>query len=114
MLEDMRRPGSLVQAPQEPAPLAVAAVVFFERRQPARQALRKARNQVGGKVFQGADVDDRLEDGPVSPSTGAADEPDFEDLDVLAGNGRGTRGNGCGHEMFRKLFRGSTRHAGFG
>src|SRR5690606_33440867 len=114
MLEDVRGPGALVQAPQEAATLAVAAVVFLERRQPARQSRRKARKQVGGKVLQGADVDERLEDRPVGPPTGAADEPDFEDLDVLAGNGRGTLGTGCGHETFRKLFRGSTRHASFG
>ncbi len=83
MFQHMAAPGALLQALQETAALAHAAVVLLQRRQPGCEAVIQPRNGVGGMVFQNAQVQPDLQCRPVSPDVGAAQVVDAQKLDIV-------------------------------
>ena len=85
MLNDVGSPGAFLQALQKAAPYAGAAFVFNQTRQPAGQAVIKARQSVGGVVLQRTYVQPCLDNRPVSPDIGAAQVRYPENVDVFLG-----------------------------
>ena len=77
--------GAFLQALQEAAPLADAAVVLDQGRQHRRQALVEARQGVGRVVLQLAQIEPDLQHRAVGPDVGAAQVVDAQQLDVFFG-----------------------------
>ena len=94
VLQHVPHPGAFLQAQQEAAALAHAAVVLHQIRQPGGQALVEAGNLVGGVVFQLPQVQPDFEDRAVGPDTGTAQVGGAQELDIVE----------FGHEVQRGRF----------
>jgi hypothetical protein len=90
MLEHMAHPGAFLQALQEAAPLAHAAVVLDQVGQPLRQPLVQTRQLVGRVLLQLAEVQPDFQAGSVGPDVGPAQVIDAQQLDVVLGCAHGT------------------------
>ena len=80
VLEDVAHPGAGAQPLEEAAALADGAAVFDHRRQPRHDPLVEARQRVGGKLLQPAEIDDGFEHRDPGPLVGAAQGADRLDL----------------------------------
>ena len=83
VLEDVARPGALAQPLQEPAALADAAAMLDQGGQPDAQALGETGDGVGGAVLEVADIDQRLDDGPIGPDIRPAQMHHIDEINIF-------------------------------
>ena len=83
VFQHVAEPGAFAQALDKTAALADAAVVLQQGRQQRDQPVVETGQQVGGKVFQAAQVQPDFQHGPVSPDVGAAQVVDTQKPDVV-------------------------------
>jgi hypothetical protein len=86
VLHDVTHPSAAYQSGEEPAAMTHAAVVLNQAGQPAIDAVVEAIDFVGGVVFHFAQVDERFDDGAVSPDIGPAQVVHAQDLYVFEGH----------------------------
>ena len=94
MLQHVAAPGALLQALQETAALADAAVVLNERRQPGGETIIEARKLVRGVAFKSPQVQPDLQRGAVGPDIGATQIVDAQKFDVFEGCHGALQGGG--------------------
>src|SRR3990167_796953 len=83
VLQHMAAPGAFLQALQETAAFAHAAVVLDQGRQPGGEPLIEPRKGVGGVILQHAQVQPDFEHRTVGPEIGAAQVIDAQQLNVI-------------------------------
>jgi hypothetical protein len=86
VLHDVAHPCAADQTGQEAATVAHTAMVFDQAGQPSVDAVIETINFVGGVVFHLAQVDERFDDGAVSPDIGPTQVVHAQDLNVFEGH----------------------------